>query len=82
MTPAAPTPPPTPTFRMIFVNWVLNITLFAVSMIFVGIAGPEIETRWFPVYSKFKILNVEPNEKGGSVIEADYVKFRDCFPQG
>lgn len=43
--------------------------------------GPALETRFFPVYSRFDILTMEKNEAGVAVV-FKYVKYRDCAPRG
>lgn len=70
------------TFKMWFVNWVLNISLAMAGVIFIWVVMPVVETKWNPVYSKFKVLSIKNNGAGGSLVEVEYQKFRDCFPQG
>lgn len=68
---------------MRFVSWVLDVALAAIMLVLVWIIGPEIETRWYPAYSKFDILDVQPGkEEGMSTITVEFNKYRDCFPQG
>ena len=43
--------------------------------------GPMVETRYFPVYSKFRIIETVAKEKGLEVT-ARFTKFRNCDPQG
>lgn len=65
-----------------FLSWVLDLTLISVGIILMFVLGPEVETRWNPVYSKFKILDLKANPAGGSFVTVEYQKYRDCFPQG
>lgn len=57
----------------------------AAGMVFVMVVfglGPTVETTWFPVYSKFKLLSVERVPPNHSLVKAEYVKYRDCTPIG
>lgn len=66
-------------------NRALNIFLTGlwvmVLIISVYSIGPTLETRWFPVYSKFKIVTIESKDSG-IVATFEYVKRRNCDPQG
>jgi hypothetical protein len=52
-----------------------------VLVLVVWTVGPMLETRLFPVYSKFKIVNIEPNPKG-LMVTVQFTKYRNCDPQG
>lgn len=68
---------------MRFVSWVLDVAFAAIVLVLVWIIGPELETRWYPAYSHFQVLDVQPGkEPGHSVITVEFTKYRDCFPQG
>lgn len=62
-------------------DWFLNAVIVVLILLGIFVAGPEIETRWFPAYSRFEVLKIEPHEKG-SKVTVRYSKFRDCIPQG
>ncbi len=63
-------------------NVMVNLTIVILSILAITVLGPEIETRWFPVYSKFRILKIEPGPEGGSTVTVEFSKFRNCIPQG
>jgi hypothetical protein len=71
-----------------FISWILDVTLAAIMLVLVWVLGPEIETRWYPAYSKFTVLDVVPKPRKddptlmGSTITVEFTKYRDCFPQG
>lgn len=44
--------------------------------------GPYIETRFFPVYSKFEIVKIDETPSGGSRVVFRYTKLRSCPPSG
>lgn len=59
----------------------LNAAIVVVALLFTFVLVPVIETRWFPVYSLFEVVSIEPSEKG-SKVTFRFTKFRDCWPQG
>ena len=69
-------------------NWrqALNFALSScgalVLMMGIFTIGPEIETRFWPVYSKFEIVSIEPYGKDQSLATFRYNKLRQCAPQG
>lgn len=68
---------------MRLLDWVLNATIAVVMLLIIFVAGPEVETRWFPAYSKFTIDDVKPTPDGeGSVVTVEFSVFRRCVPQG
>lgn len=56
--------------------------LFTIVLVMVAfMVGPAIETRFFPVYSKFELI--EASEKdGGTIARFRYTKLRECPAQG
>lgn len=60
------------------------LTLMGLFIVALGVfvLGPAIETRFFPVYSKFSILTIRPLESGGSEVVFRYFKNRRCEPAG
>lgn len=68
---------------MKFISWVLDVALAAIMLVLVWVLGPEIESRWYPAYSKFEVLDVQPKaDPEKSTITVEFTKYRDCFPQG
>ncbi len=43
--------------------------------------GPAIETRFFPVYSRFEVLTADKTE-GGTIATFKFTKYRDCEARG
>jgi hypothetical protein len=66
---------------MRLLNWFLQGLLLLVLVLFVYGVGPTLETGYFPVYSKFKILKATDTPEGLSMT-IQYKKLRDCEPQG
>lgn len=62
--------------------WVLNVTLIIVTILAVFAVGPEIETRLFPVYSKFKLVDATALPDGNTRAVFQFTKFRNCDLQG
>ncbi len=60
------------------------LTLAAIALFFIACAviGPAIETRYFPVYTKFKISYIETTPDGGSIVTFSFTKLRECAPAG
>lgn len=44
--------------------------------------GPMLETRYFPVYSKFTLDHIAPQPNGRTIIYSTFTKYRDCVPIG
>lgn len=61
----------------------LPLTIIAaVSMTMLAFyVGPTVETRLFPVYSRFDVVTTEPVE-GGTLATFRFVKYRDCDARG
>lgn len=62
-----------------FVGMVLGLMVL-ISAFFVF--GRPLEMQFFPVYSKFEILSIEPYGADQSRAVFRYTKYRDCDPQG
>ena len=64
-------------------SWVLNLAAVAVIIMAISVLGPMMETKFFPVYAKFKIVDVQPIADGkASVLTIELRKLRECIPQG
>ena len=63
------------------VSFILFVLLAMVGVLALFTVGPILETKYFPVYSKFRIVRAEPVE-GGVRIVARFTKYRNCDPQG
>lgn len=61
-----------------------GLTAAAISVLLIGffVIGPWIETKWFPVYSKFTIISVERLDDRQSKVVFKFTKYRQCDPQG
>ena len=56
--------------------------LFTIVLVMVGfMVGPAIETRFFPVYSRFELVEATETE-GGTIARFQYEKLRECPAQG
>jgi hypothetical protein len=68
---------------MRFVSWVLDVAFAAIMLVLIWVIGPELESRWYPAYSQFHVLDVQPGKtEEMSTITVEFTKYRDCFPQG
>lgn len=69
-------------------NWKQAISFALTScgamILFMGlfVVGPVVETKLFPVYSKFALVSVEPFGDGQSRAVFEFTKHRQCEPQG
>lgn len=56
----------------------------AVTILLIGffVIGPWLETKWFPVYSKFQIIKAEKYSDHESLVTFRFTKLRQCDPQG
>lgn len=63
-------------------NFAITSSGAAVLFMALFILGPVVETKFFPVYSKFEIVSVEPYGKGQSLATFRFTKYRQCDPQG
>lgn len=59
----------------------LNLMLIAALAISAYIVGPAIETKFFPVYGKFELIDVK-SVNGSTVGQFSYEKLRPCEAQG
>ncbi len=61
----------------------LNCALAVLALLAIGYFGPMLETRFYPVFSKFKIISIVdiPGEDAATLSIEGY-KLRDCIPQG
>ena len=57
---------------------VCAVIIFFASSFTIYTVGPAIETKWFPVVSKLRIIDVSEDENGNAVILAEFTKLRDC----
>lgn len=66
---------------MKWVSFTLSV-LLSMTMILVFFAVvPEMETKFYPVYSKFRLVNAQ--QVGDKTIASfEFTKFRNCAPQG
>ena len=64
------------------VDLVLSCIGTALIIAAVFLIGPELETRFWPVYSKFKVQTVEEQPDGTSKVTFEYTKHRWCEPLG
>lgn len=58
--------------------WALTVM---VGILAIWTLGPILETKYFPVYSKFKVLSVKEVDEGLEFM-VRFTKFRNCDPQG
>lgn len=70
------------TLGLRLLNFALTTLAVLVLLVAVFVIGPWIETKWFPVYSKFKIISVERISDTQSKIIFRFDKKRQCEPQG
>lgn len=63
------------------VHFVLNIAVLLIAVMAIFTFGPLLETKFFPVYSKFQLINATASDKGTSA-QFMFTKFRNCDPQG
>lgn len=64
-------------------QWVylLSLIVVLVSMMLVMWLGPVIETRFFPVYSRFTVETANEVE-GGTEVQFRFTKYRECPARG
>lgn len=58
-----------------------SLIVVMVSIMLLLWVGPAVETRFFPVYSRFQVVSAEPVE-GGTVATFRFTKYRDCEARG
>lgn len=62
-----------------FVGMMLGLMVL-ISAVFVF--GPPLESKLTPVYSKFRIISIEPYGEGQTRAVFEFTKWRQCAPQG
>lgn len=68
---------------MKYLSTVMSAILTMVVIMSFGTIGPEIETRFFPVYTKFAVKSIERGVGGDSTtVVFRYSKLRDCVSLG
>jgi len=66
---------------MKYLNLLLQVCFFVVLVIVIWSAGPYLETKFMPVYSRFDAVTIEPHDDG-TLVKFQYTKLRNCDPQG
>lgn len=51
------------------------------SVVFGWAVAPTVETMFFPVYSKFKVVSAEQTPEG-VIASFEFIKYRECEPKG
>lgn len=67
---------------MKILNFVFAVLVSMLLILGFFLLGPEIETRFFPVYSKFRLISAEALPDGKTFARFEFTKFRNCDPQG
>ncbi len=62
-------------------NWLLAVIAVLLSIMAVAFVGPAVETRFFPVYSRFVVVTAEDHE-GGTLATFRFTKYRQCDARG
>lgn len=71
-----------PFSKLRFLDRTLTLAAIALTAGSVLVLGPSLETKLFPVYSKFEIVKIDETPSGGSRVVFKYFKLRDCQPAG
>lgn len=58
-----------------------SLIVVMVSVMLLLWVGPAVETRFFPVYSRFEVVTAAPAE-GGTIATFKFTKYRDCEARG
>ena len=66
---------------MKLVHMILYVLLTMTLIIAIFTVGPALETKFWPPYSHFKLVRSEDTKEGLKII-AQFVKNRNCAPQG
>lgn len=66
---------------MRFVHAGLWLLLMMVGILTIWTLGPIVETKYWPVYSKFRVLSVKQTNEGLEFM-VRFTKYRNCDPQG
>lgn len=64
------------------IDALLTVALIVLAGLTALTLGPVVETRFFPVYSKFRINTLVETPDGGSAVTFAFTKLRDCQPAG
>lgn len=67
---------------MKLIHMALNIIIAIVMLMVFFAFGPAVESRFFPVYSRFRLISAEATERGSTMAVFEFTKFRNCDPQG
>ena len=70
------------TLRLKLLNFGLSTSAVAVLLVAFYTFAPWLETRWMPVYSKFKVISIERVSDTQSRVVFRFEKLRQCEPQG
>ncbi len=58
---------------------VFSATVIVIAVVFTFLTvGPAVETNFFPVVSKLRIVSLTQDADGNSVVQAQFTKYRDC----
>ncbi len=68
--------------RLRFIDLSLTLSAILLALAAFMTLGPKIETRFFPVYTKFEILKIDETPDGGTEVVFRYEKLRNCEPAG
>lgn len=60
-------------------TWFVGVALTIMAM---STIGPELESRFYPVYDKFVILTITPIKPGWVRVQFRSTKYRICAPRG
>ena len=63
-----------------FIGLYLSAVMVAMMAFFT--IGPDLETRFWPAYGKFRLVSVEPHGEGYSRAVFEFEKKRSCTPAG
>jgi len=66
---------------MKMVNFALSVVAAMLLLMSFFTFGPLVESKFFPVYSKFRIIEAEDSPQGARAI-FEFNKYRNCDPQG
>lgn len=68
--------------KLVVADFALSVAGFMLAGAAFLTLGPALETRYFPVYSKFKIVDLTETSDGGSEVTFSFYKRRSCAPSG
>lgn len=67
---------------MRLINWALNVIVAMLMMMTFFFFGPIIESKFWPVYSRFTAVEVKDVPERGVSATFQFTKLRNCDPQG